>query len=163
MSHTCSAVLLVIAAISFAGCSGQPAGLPETPPPTPEVHAHPSEGPHHGHLIELGAEEYHGELLHDDAAGTVTIYILDKLATTEVAVPQDAVTLNLMVNGAPQQFPMTAMNPVDSKASHFQIVNKEALEALENGETKGRLNVTIEGKPYIGVIEHHEHEDDHKH
>ena len=40
-------------------------------------HAHPSEGPHHGSLIELGNEDYHGELVHDHATGSVTIYLLD--------------------------------------------------------------------------------------
>ncbi len=48
------------------------------PPATVDVHSHPTEGPHHGTLIELGKEEYHAELVHDDKM--VTIYILDSAA-----------------------------------------------------------------------------------
>ncbi|MCE2751496.1 MAG: hypothetical protein LW720_06355 [Pirellula sp.] len=43
------------------------------PPATVEIHAHPSEGPHHGSLVELGKEEFHAELVHDSKS--VTIYI----------------------------------------------------------------------------------------
>ena len=41
-----------------------------------------------GSLIELGSEEYHAELVHDDAAETVTIYLLDSAA--KEVVPIDA-------------------------------------------------------------------------
>lgn len=29
-------------------------------------HAHPSEGPHHGDLVELGNEEFHAEVVHGE-------------------------------------------------------------------------------------------------
>ena len=55
------------------------AGLRAAPPAAHEHdhgHAHPSEGPHHGALIELGKEDYHAEIVHDEKTDTVTIYIL---------------------------------------------------------------------------------------
>jgi len=149
---------LAVVAISLAGCDrSKESGLPEDPPPN--AHAHPSEGPHHGHLIELGNEEYHGELLHDEESKTVTVYILDSSAKKEVKVAQDAVSLNVVLDSAPQSFPMQAVSPADGKASQFTLVNEEVMEALEHGEeTKGRLNVTIEGKSYVGKIVHESHE-----
>ena len=71
----------VSAALALAGCGTN------SPPAPPAVehkegdghaHAHPAHGPHDGHLIELGEEEYHAELTHDDATKSVTVYLLDK-------------------------------------------------------------------------------------
>ena len=73
------------------------------------AHAHPTEGPHHGALIELGREDYHAELVHDEAANTVTIYILDGAAKDAVAIEAKQLTLNLLVGGKPQQFQLAAM------------------------------------------------------
>ena len=56
-------------------------------------HGHPSEGPHHGGLIELGNEEYHAELVHDDDAGTVTLYILDGGVTKQVPIDATEITI----------------------------------------------------------------------
>ena len=66
------AVLATAVVFSLNGCgsdssdtnSGQ---TPEGASPTAQApdDVHPTEGPHGGHLIELGNEEYHAELLHD--------------------------------------------------------------------------------------------------
>ena len=46
----------------------------------PGEHDHPTAGPHHGALVELGAEEFHAEVVHDDTAGVLTVYLLDAKA-----------------------------------------------------------------------------------
>ena len=106
LSTLCVPALLVL-----AGCGSEPAatdsGTVDTPPPaTVDTHAHPSEGPHHGDLVELGNEEYHAEVVHDE--GSVTIYILD--GHVENAVPIDAaeITINLKHDGQPEQFTLAA-------------------------------------------------------
>jgi hypothetical protein len=142
-------------------------GKPAEKKPTPEkehVHDHPSEGPHGGHLIELGAEEYHAELVHDDATKTVTVYLLDSKAAQPVGIAETELTLNLVVDGKPQQAKLAAApQPGDTEghASRFSVVDEKVLEALDAPKTTGRLNVTISGKPYVGEIAHEEH--DHKH
>lgn len=127
-------------------------------------HAHPSEGPHHGHLIELGNEEYHAELTHDDATHTVTIYVLDSAAKKAVPIDAKEVLINLIVEGKPEQFHLVAA-PQEGDAvemsSRFSLADEKLHEALEAKTTTGRLNLTIEGKPYSGNVVHHEH--DHKH
>ena len=72
------------------------------------AHAHPAEGPHHGTLIELGREDYHAELVHDDKADTVTIYILDAAATEAVPIAAAPLLLNVRAGGTAQQFPLAA-------------------------------------------------------
>lgn len=129
------------------------------------AHDHPSEGPHGGHLIELGDEEYHAELAHDEATKTVAIYILDSKAKTAVPIAETELTLNLVVDGTPQQAKLAAApqdGEAEGKSSRFTIVDEGLLKTLEGPKTTGRLNVTIEGKPYTGEIMHEAH-DDHKH
>ena len=91
--------------VSMAGVCGTSVGAP----PAGAAHVHPTEGPHHGALIELGKEEYHAELVHDDRAGFVTIYILDGAAKTAVPIQAKEVTLNLLVGGKPRQFRLAAL------------------------------------------------------
>ena len=86
-------VATLIVGLSLAGCeSDQDPKVPDNPPPLPNSHAeHPTEGPHHGDLIELGDEAFHAELVHDES-DTVTIYILDSSAQDEVSIAEESVT-----------------------------------------------------------------------
>ena len=126
-------------------------------------HDHGHEGPHGGHVIEFGTEKYHGELVHDDASGTVSIYLLDGKVKNAMPVDAAEVTLNLVIDGKPQQYKLPAA-PLDGepegKSSRFELVDKDLLEALE-GDATGRLNVTVDGEDLVGEIDHHEHEHEH--
>jgi len=160
--------MTLIAILGFAGCSGS---APEGPAANSAAEnkdgghsdeAHPEEGPHQGHLIELGQEEFHAELTHDDPSSTVTVYLLDKLAKSSVYSTDTEVVLNLVVEGKPLQAKLAAVPQEGDPAgqsSRFLIADETVLEALEAPTTTGRLNVTIEGKTYIGTVEHHEHEE----
>lgn len=125
-------------------------------------HAHPEKGPQGGRLIEFGREEYHGELVHDDANKSVTLYLLDSKAVEPVAVTNAELTLNLIVDGKPQQAKLTAAPQAGDKegeASRFTTTDDLAFAALEEEHTTGRVNVTIGDKSYTGEIQGgHEHE-----
>lgn len=158
-----SVVWALLAASTLTGCGKSPPrnALPENH----DEHAHAEEGPHHGHLIELGQEEYHAELTHDDATNTVTIYLLDKSAKSPVAIGDTEITLNLTVNGQPLQAKLAAapqQGDPAGQSSRFAISNEKVMEAIESPKAQGRINVNIAGKSYSGVIEHHDH-DEHKH
>jgi hypothetical protein len=125
------------------------------------AHEHPSQGPHHGHLIELGNnEEYHAELVDDHGTHTVTIYLLDGAATGAVTSADPELAINLVVDGRPAQFALPAV-PQDGDpaggTSRYQIVDKALCDALHADKTTGRMNVTIAGKVFVGQIEHHAH------
>jgi hypothetical protein len=128
-----------------------------------EGHGHAEEGPHKGHLIELGKEEFHAELTHDEATSEVTIYLLDGAAKESVPVPETELTVNIVANGKPMQFSLAA-KPLDTdpqgQSSRFSITDPMLHDALEAENSKGQLNVTINGKPYSGSIQHHEHADE---
>ena len=134
-------------------------------------HEHPTKGPHGGHLIELGNEEYHAELLHDEKTHTVTVHLLDGAGKQPVAIPATELTLQLVQGGQFMKYALKAVQgPGDTAgaASRFEIVDAALCDALcHEDETGGRLQATINGKSYSGTIEHgshgdHDHEgDDH--
>jgi len=125
-----------------------------------DEHGHPSEGPHHGSLIELGIEEYHAELVHDEASGSVTIYVLDSAAKNAVPIEATEVRVNLSHDGEAEQFTLAASpdagDPV-GKSSRFVSTEEELAEDLDYEGTEAKLVITIGGKQYRGAIEH-EHE-----
>ena len=124
------------------------------------AHVHPTEGPHHGSLIELGRENYHAELVHDMATHTITIYLLDGAAENAVTIPAKQLSLNLLVAGKPQQFQLTAQpQPTDQEGmcSAFSSASETMCKALDTKGTTGRLNVAIAGKVFSGRIDAHTH------
>jgi hypothetical protein len=148
------------------GCSksdnktaGKPAGEKHA------EHAHPEVGPHKGKLIELGKEEYHAELVHDDATRKVTINLLDGEAKMSVAVSDKELGVNLVAGGKPQQFKLPAVPQADDAAgstSRFELTDNDFCEALDDEKTTGRLSLMIAGKLCAGDITHAGH-DDHGH
>jgi hypothetical protein len=162
---------LLMPALLATGCSQNASG------PSPvttnskshdDEHAHTTVGPHGGDLIELGNEEYHAELVHDDKAATVTIYILDSHA--EAAVPIDAteLTINLKHDDQAEQFKLVASpdaSDSSDKSSRFVSNDAELGEDLEHEGADPQLVLMINGKQYRGKIEHGDHgrEGGHKH
>ncbi|MGV3485496.1 MAG: hypothetical protein ACO1RT_13855 [Planctomycetaceae bacterium] len=140
-----------------SGNSDAPLVMDSATPATVDVHEHASEGPHHGTLIELGNEEYHAELVHDDQS--VTIYILDGTATKSVPIDATDVAINLVHDGKPSQFKLEASPDASDpagKCSRFALQNAELVEALKHDDAAARLSVLIGGKAYRGDI-HHDH------
>ncbi|HIF01079.1 MAG TPA: hypothetical protein EYG03_05485 [Planctomycetes bacterium] len=166
--------LIAVAVISVTGCqesvespvSSSPVSTlpPDTmgDPDDHDAHAHPSEGPHHGDLVELGNEEYHAEVVHDEDHGRLEIYILDGSATKQVAIDTTELTINISHDGQPEQFILTAKpdeGDEDGKSSRFVSDDKELAEHLDEEGTSPRMVVKINGKSYRGEIKHdHDHE-----
>uniref|UniRef100_A0A7C2P8B3 Uncharacterized protein n=1 Tax=Schlesneria paludicola TaxID=360056 RepID=A0A7C2P8B3_9PLAN len=130
-------------------------------------HAHPTEGPHHGDLVELGNEEYHAEIVHG-GSGEVTIYVLDSGATKAVPIEATEVTINLSHEGEAEQFKLPAAPDAgdpDGKSSRFTLKDEHLAEDLDAEGAVAKLVITINGKQYTAKIEHdHGHEGhDHAH
>ena len=129
-------------------------------------HNHPTEGPHHGSLIELGDEEYHGEFLHDEKAGTVTVYVLDSAAKKVVPVAAGTTTINVRLKDGAKSFQLKA-SPAEGdpagKSSRFVSSEKALHEAIDAEGAEARFRVTIGGTPYSGKIPAHDHDHDHDH
>ena len=157
-----------------AGCSGDTdstAGSSSVavdggPPATVDVPNQPSEGPHHGTLVELGNEEFHVEVIHD--AASVTVYVLDSSAKNAVPIDSSDVTINILHDGTPEQFKLLASpeaSDPSGKSSRFTLADAELAGHLDEESAAPKLNVTISGTPYRGEIKHdHDHSGhDHAH
>jgi hypothetical protein len=164
---TLAAGALLLLSAAVVGCGrNAPAPAPGGGAAQPAAEeAHPTEGPHGGELVELGNEEYHGELVHHKNAGTVTIYVLDGEARDVVPIESTEITINLTHGGQAEQFKLTA-SPEESdpagRSSRFVSSDEELAAHLEEEGTNAELVITIEGKQYRGKIEHHHEEGEEK-
>ncbi|MCA9067604.1 MAG: hypothetical protein KDA84_01690 [Planctomycetaceae bacterium] len=174
-TSACFACLFLITSLLVAGCgkpndetttngekkTNEPQKISEDPPPPPPGggHVHPTEGPHHGSLIELGKEEYHAELLHPEhgETGSVTIYILDGSATKQFPIDAKTITLNIQHEGKPEQFTLAAspdQTDPAGQSSRFTSNDPHLIEHFGEKEIHGRLVLKIKGKSYNGELAH---------
>lgn len=133
-----------------------------------DAHDHPSEGPHHGSLVELGNEEYHAEVCHDEKTGKIAVYLLDGKAKSAVTSTDKELTINVVTGDKPAQFILPAAPQAGDAAgstSRFESPDAKLDQALDAEGAKARLSVTIGGKNFTGEIKHddHGHGDDHDH
>ena len=154
----------------LAGCSetgSAPSPVLTYRPPEAETHAehaHPSEGPHHGDLVELGNEEFHAEVVHGEG-GSVSVYILDSAATAAVPIDATELTINITHDGNAEQFKLPADRDAadpDGKSSRFSLKDEELSSDLDSHDAAAKLVVMINSKSYSGKIAH-DHDAEHKH
>lgn len=94
-------------AVFFAGC-GKPAdhALPAAAP----GHAHVA--PHGGTLVALGEHAYNLELVRDDDAGKLTVYVLDGHAENFVRISAPAIEVSAIAGGERRTLTLRAVaNP----------------------------------------------------
>ena len=123
-------------------------------------HAHPTEGPHHGKLVELGNGNYHAEVVHDDEAGTLMVYLLDSAAKNAVFSEASEIVINIRKGDQPLQFKPGGLKKdgqPEGKFSEYSLVEPELLKALQDKASTAKLSITIDGKPYSGEIPHGDH------
>jgi hypothetical protein len=159
----CRFAVLVTAAsyLSLFGCRYE---TDSKAPPAQEVavehdHEHGHLGPHDGDIIELGNEQYHAELVHDEDENRITIYLLDAEMKNPVPIEAEEVVINITAEGDTQQFKLPAL-PLEGEpagqSSRFELVDEELLALVESiPDVAARLNVTIAGESFVGDIEHH--------
>jgi hypothetical protein len=132
-------------------------------------HSHEETGPHNGHIIELGADGYHAELVHDDAEHRVGVYLLDGSAKAAAPIDAKSIAIHVSVADQPSEYelPATAQpGDPDGKSSYFELVSEPLCKVVcgEEEDARARIKVMLGGKPYHGIIEtEHEHDHDHDH
>lgn len=113
-------------------------------------------------MIELGKEAYHAELVRDDKANSVTIYVLDSAAKNPVAIDAADVAINVKHEGKGEQFKLAA-SPQETdppgKSSRFVSDNAELAKDLDAAGADAQLVLDIAEKQFRGKIEHgHDHQ-----
>lgn len=152
--------LAVAIIISLTGCQ-PPAAKAPTGKEAAHEHEHAHHGPHGGHIMEIGKEEYHAEWKHDES-GKVTFYLLDSAVKKDVPIAAEEIAIDVQVGkNEPVTYKLAAVTPQDGKSATFEIVDKNLLGVLEtlkdNTGTVLTLHVTIDGKTFAQKIEEHDH------
>ena len=130
-------------------------------------HSHAAHGPHGGHILELGEEEYHAEWTHNDETGLITVYVLDSEMKKEVPIPAKEIAIVTKVADKEKSYSLAAVNPSEGdepKSAMFQLEDKAlgvALQAAGTPGTTATLKLEVAGKPFSVEIKHEEH--GHKH
>ena len=117
--------------------------------PTGEDDGHSHAAPHGGHVVDVGAGIAHLEVLHDDAAGTVTVYVLGKDVKTAVALAKP-MTLKLATDEGPEELTGELLADHEPANSAFSWTSP----ALEGEGATGRFSLELDGKSYSPDFEH---------
>ncbi len=151
------------------GCDGgkadyKKAGEIKKAPAVHDEHGHGEKGPHGGSIVELGAEEFHAEVVLDHDAHALRVFLLGPDAKT--AAPTTATELVIAPEGkeawtlkaAPQE------GDGDGKSSRFELIDDKVIHDLLDAKfVHGDLRITIGDKPYTGHLDMHLDEVKHEH
>ena len=124
-------------------------------------HDHSAKGPHEGHLVELGKEEFHAEWLDDDDSGKVSVWILDSTAKKTVPISAESIKISVSIGASKEtkDYELAAVDrtPGDKPtAFKFEIVSKELVGQLDTPkQTSPKISIDLNGTPFIGKIEEH--------
>ena len=133
-------------------------------PKAPEAKEHEEHGPHGGELVELGKEDYHLEVVHDDKTGTIVMYLLDSTAKKSVPISSKEIVVNVKADGRGKQYKIPATpqqgDPQDT-ASVFSVKSKELIESIEKKGSDATVVIDIAGKQFRGKL-HNDHDHEHE-
>ena len=123
-------------------------------------HDHVHHGPHNGHLMEIGEEEYHAEWTYDES-GNVMFYILDAAAKKEVPIEAEDIAIDVKIGeNAPVSYKLPAIAAKPGKTATFSTTDKQLVGVLETLKSPGivaTLKVNINGKPFEQRIQELDH------
>ena len=149
------------------GCQPDP-GPPPVPGNTTQLeeqhdHDHGALGPHGGHVLVLGDEQYHAEWTHEDQSGEIVIYLLDQDIKEDVTTTAELITITTTIRDESQTYELAAdnLNKEDPpRASRFKATNPNLLTALKQAGSgvKAEMRVIIDGTFFRGTFEKHEHD-----
>lgn len=157
-------LLLLLCAVavplSLAGCTAEKTDTAQQANGPNHEHDHSHEsGPHGGHLIELGDEQYHLEWNHDDEAHALTFYVLDGAAKNEVKIPAENLQINVSVGEDTKSFDVPAVRADgEDTTALFETDDEDLFALIEDESVKATIDAQIDGKPFQGTIEHHHHD-----
>ncbi len=127
-------------------------------------HGGSEKGPHGGSIVELGAEEFHAEVVLDHDAHALRVFLLGPDAKT--AAPTTASELVIAPEGkeAWTLKPLPQAGDGDGKSSRFELIDDKVIHDLLDAKfVHGDLRITIGDKPYTGHLDMHLDEVKHEH
>ena len=157
--------IVCLAAFVMVGCNSDSETDNQKPAEPADPHAghdHSSLGPHGGHILELGNEDYHAEWRFDNDSGKVTIYLLDSAVKKAVTTTATSISVQVKHGDNVSDYELPAINQSEDDpptTSEFELVDTVMLELLK-GVGHGidaSLKVVIGDKEYTGAFGHLPH------
>lgn len=172
----CSFAVWISGCSSSAGPAGGPPAANQGDDHSGHDHSHGHDhghlGPHEGHLVEVGNDNYHLEWAHDDATGKITVYVLDGAAKEPAPIAANEIVIERIIKtdegDDSKEYKLAAVNPTSDdppQAAEFAIVDKALLTALQavGHGVEANIYVVLDDKVHTGVIEHDDHGHGHHH
>lgn len=127
------------------------------------THQHAVLGPHGGAVLEMGADEYHAELVINDKENVFTVFILDGQAKQEVPIDAAFLSVNLKAGDKPAQYrllPVRSAGQTSGPTACYSLKSDSLVKSLHVHAANPRLSVRIGQKSYVARIVHsHAHND----
>ena len=126
-------------------------------------HDHGALGPHGGHVLVLGDEQYHAEWTHQDESGEIVIYLLDQDIKQDVFTTAELITITTTIRDESKTYELAADNQDQQdppRASRFKATSPNLLTALKQAGSgvKAEMRVIIDGTFFRGRFEKHDHD-----
>lgn len=136
-------------------------------------HGH-DHGPNGGHLLEVGEEQYHLEVVFDDKGRTLTAFVLGPDAKTPFPIEGESIDFDMEVGEKEHEIPLAA-KPLDGepkgKSSRFVAEGKAIPDSIKaESDLNGHFHLDVGDDHFHVDLEHgdhdghdhDEHADDHK-
>lgn len=119
---------------------------------------HNHAAPHGGQVVELGHDHrLHAEIVDDHDNESIAIYMLDG-DLKPLQIDATTISLILIVGDNAETFEAAAQESSNVEEAFFVIDDASAFELIETAGVQGKLRVTIEGQPYSGTFDGHDHD-----
>ncbi len=172
-SHTFQVTLCSLGLALFVGCSSKDdtrkfdAKDNEVSKAAEHDHDHDhehAEGPNGGHLLEVGEDQYHVEVVFDEKGRTLTAFILGPDAKTAFPIEGKTIDFDLEIGEKEHEIPLAAKpleGEKDGKSSRFVAEGKAIHESIKTeADLNGHFHLDI-GKDHFHVdLEHGDHDHD---
>lgn len=133
-------------------------------------HAH---GPNGGHILEVGEEQYHMEVLFDDKNRTLTAFILGPDAKTPYPIAGESIDFDMEIGDKEHEIPLAAKpldGEKDGKSSRFVAEGKAVPESIKKeSDLNGHFHLDVGDNHFHVDLKHDDHghgdhdHGDHKH
>jgi hypothetical protein len=137
--------------VGVVGCGGEP----EKKPAEASAPVIPTVGTHGGRIVALGAKEYHVEVAHDPAVGTVSFFLLDASGKKRAPISAFEIVVNTKVGVASTEhkiFSQPQREDTGGLTSRFVATDKKVVDAIMAPGTEVEIVITSGDKKLNGTL-----------
>lgn len=160
--------LTAVFALVLTGCTDGSSEFTEVSHDEPEVghedhsgHGHGAHGPNGGDIVEVGNEEFHAEVVVDEAEHRIDVFILGSDAKTAKPIAASEISINFKHGDEVEEFKLAASaldGEAEGQASKFTITDEELFEELHEHPEGATLNFSDGDQALTGTVKHsHDH------